>query len=72
MLTRFEKTRVVSARALQISMGAPILLSKVGSLKEPYEIALKELQNGKLPLTIIRDMPNGDHIEIDLKGEKFG
>jgi len=72
MLTRFERARVVSARSLQISMGAPILLKSVGTLKEPYEIAVKELQKGKIPLTIIREMPDGTHIEIDLKGENFG
>ncbi len=54
-LTRFEKTRIISARALQIAMGAPVLLKT----KEyrPIEIAKLESEKGVLPITVKRSMP---------------
>ena len=54
-LTRFEKTRIISARALQISMGAPVLV-KTG-LHDPKQIALLEFEKNVLPITVKRDMP---------------
>ncbi|MBI4896188.1 MAG: DNA-directed RNA polymerase subunit K [Candidatus Aenigmarchaeota archaeon] len=51
-MTRFEKTRIISARALQISMGAPILVKcKVFS---PKEIAIAEFDADVLPITVKR------------------
>lgn len=59
-LTVFERARLIGARALQISMGAPIKVD----LKEeelealhynPVEIAKIELKAGKLPLKIRRN-----------------
>jgi len=50
-MTRFERARILGARALQISMGAPPLLSLVG---DPIEIATKELADGLLPMTSAR------------------
>ena len=54
-LTRFEKTRIISARALQISMGAPVLI-KI-DLYEPREISKAEFDKGILPITVKRTMP---------------
>jgi len=51
-MTRFEKTRIISARALQISMGAPILVKT--DLTEPREIAKQEFDKGILPITVRR------------------
>ncbi|MCX6818507.1 MAG: DNA-directed RNA polymerase subunit K [Candidatus Aenigmarchaeota archaeon] len=53
-MTRFEKTRIISARALQISMGAPILVKT--ELTEPREIAKQEFDKGILPITARRPM----------------
>ena len=39
-LTRYEKARIVGARALQISFGAPILVEKPKNLIDPIKIAL--------------------------------
>lgn len=39
MLTRFEEARVIAARALQVSMGAPVLLEGTGNLTRSDEIA---------------------------------
>ncbi len=73
-ITRFEKARIVGARSLQISMGAPILLeldmtlSSGGTgLNSPIEIALKELEIGILPMTIRRTLPDGTFQDIPLK-----
>ncbi len=61
-LTKYEKARLVGARALQISMGAPLLLElKEEDLEKinynPIEIAKMELEKGILPITIKRPMP---------------
>lgn len=53
-LTRFEKARLLGARAIQISMGAKPLVDLEGSL-DPIDIAYKELQANVLPLDVIRD-----------------
>ena len=73
-ITRFEKARIVGARSLQISMGAPVLLELDESLasggtglNSPIEIALKELSEGILPITIRRTLPDGTFQDIPLK-----
>ena len=66
-LTRFEKARIVGARSLQISMGAPILVEVSEGLSSPIDIALKELDAGILPMTIRRTLPNGTYQDIPLK-----
>ena len=53
-LTRFEKARLLGARAIQISMGAKPLVELTGSL-DPIDIAYEELKAGVLPLDVIRD-----------------
>jgi len=53
--TRFERTRIISARALQISMGAPILINT--KLSDPKEIAKEEFEKGVLPITVRRVGP---------------
>lgn len=52
-LTRFEKTRILSARALQIAMGAPVLVKADGK-KEPRGLAMLEFEKDLLPLTVLR------------------
>lgn len=73
-LTRFEKARIVGARALQIAMGAPILIETPKSSASPIDIALQELEAGILPITIRRTLPDGTYQDIPLKwlleGEK--
>ena len=61
-LTKYEAARIIGARALQLAMGAPILL-KLGEndLRKinfsTVEIAKKEFSEGVLPITIRRPMP---------------
>jgi len=66
-LTRFEKARIVGARALQISMGAPILVEVSEGLSNPIDIAMKELDGGILPITVRRTLPDGTYQDIPLK-----
>ena len=67
-LTRFEKARIIGARALQLSLGAPPLLpvEEMG-LKDPIEIASLELRHKLLPMVIRRWTPGGDYQDIPLK-----
>ncbi|MDR0900742.1 MAG: DNA-directed RNA polymerase subunit K [Methanobrevibacter sp.] len=48
-LTRFEKARLLGARALQLSMGAKPLVPVTDSI-DPIDIAALELEKKVLPL----------------------
>ena len=52
--TRFEKARIIGARALQITMGAPILIKIKKDIIDPVKIAETEFEKGVLPLTVLR------------------
>lgn len=53
-LTRFEIARIVGARSLQISMGAPVLISSSVSWLDPLEVACTEYERGVIPITVRR------------------
>ena len=53
--TRFEKARIIGARALQISMGSPILIDLPTGAVDPIEIAWIEFNSGAIPLTVKRE-----------------
>ena len=60
--TKYEKARVVGARALQLAMGAPILVKLYKTTLEKIkfssiEIAKFEFDVGILPITIKRPLP---------------
>jgi len=65
-LTRYEKARIVGARALQISFGAPILVNKPSDMIDPIRIAQFELKSNILPLTIRREYPSGEYQDIPI------
>jgi len=50
--TKFEVARLIGARALQIKMGAPVLIKLPKSVEKPLEIAKLELEQGVMPITI--------------------
>lgn len=52
--TRFEKARIIGARALQIRMGAPILIDLEKGVVDPVEIAMAEFERGVIPLSVRR------------------
>jgi len=54
--TRFEKARIIGARSLQISLGAPVLIDIPEGMIDPVEIARLEFERGVLPITVKRDM----------------
>lgn len=66
-LTRFERARIVGARAMQISMGAPVLLDVDIKETSPISIALMELREKVLPISIRRSLPDGTSQNIPLK-----
>jgi DNA-directed RNA polymerase subunit K len=51
--TRYERARIVGARALQIFMGAPVYID-TNSI-DPLEIALEEMKLGAIPITVKRN-----------------
>ena len=54
MLTKFEKARIIGARALQIAMGAPVILDVSPDMIDPIDIAICEFNNNVIPITIRR------------------
>ena len=63
--TRFEVARILGARALQISLGAPVLVKT--EERNPSEIAKEEFKNSMIPITIKREMPDGVNVAVDAK-----
>ncbi|KAH9404210.1 PREDICTED: DNA-directed RNA polymerases I, II, and III subunit RPABC2-like [Rhagoletis zephyria] len=59
-MTKYERARVLGTRALQIAMCAPIMVELEGET-DPLQIALKELKERKIPLTIRRFLPDGSY-----------
>eukprot|EP00403_Amphidinium_massartii_P008054 CAMPEP_0178421064 /NCGR_PEP_ID=MMETSP0689_2-20121128/26457_1 /TAXON_ID=160604 /ORGANISM="Amphidinium massartii, Strain CS-259" /LENGTH=118 /DNA_ID=CAMNT_0020042569 /DNA_START=9 /DNA_END=365 /DNA_ORIENTATION=+ len=59
-MTKFEKARVLGARALQISMNAPVMVELDGET-DPLLIAEKELIEKAIPFVIRRYLPDGTY-----------
>lgn len=53
-LTKFERARIIGARALQISMGAPVIIDVPKGMIDPVDIAMLEYENNLIPITIKR------------------
>jgi len=64
-LTRFELTRVLSARSLQLSLGAPPLVKRTSELSM-LQVAEKEFLQKVLPLSVLRKFPNGTIKRVEL------
>jgi DNA-directed RNA polymerase subunit K/omega len=65
-LTKFEKARIIGARALQISMGAPVLVDPKTAPQGRFGFAEAELKMGVLPMTVRRTLPSGEFFDIPL------
>ncbi len=65
-LTRFEKARILGARALQLSLGAPPFIAIPESASTSLDIALEELEQRVIPIVIRRVLPNGDFQNIPI------
>jgi len=66
-LTRIERARIMGARALQLSLGAPVFIKIPKNATSSLEIAMEELKLRVIPIVIKRTLPNGDyqHLPID-------
>ena len=53
--TRFEKARIIGARALQISLGAPVVIDIPEGMIDPIKIAIIEFEDGLIPITVNRE-----------------
>ncbi|NAS89379.1 DNA-directed RNA polymerase subunit K [ANME-1 cluster archaeon AG-394-G21] len=51
--TKYEKARIIGARALQIAMGAPVLIET--EELNSTEIAIEEFEKGVVPITVKRE-----------------
>ncbi len=64
-LTRFEIARLLGARSLQISLGAPVLIK--ASDADASKIAKQELKENVIPITIKRKLPSDEHVFVEIK-----
>jgi DNA-directed RNA polymerase subunit K/omega len=54
-VNRFERARIIGARSLQISSGAPILVPvEPEEALDPIAVAEKEFEEGVIPVTVLR------------------
>ncbi len=65
-LTRFEKARIMGARALQLSLGAPPFIPIPKNARISLDISMAELEQKVIPITIRRVLPNGDYQNIPI------
>ncbi len=65
-LTRFEKARIMGARALQLSLGAPPFIPIPKTARISLDISMEELDERVIPITIRRVLPNGDYQNIPI------
>jgi len=59
ILSRYEKARILGERAEQINSGAQPFIEVESSMIDGYLIAMKELEQKKIPFIIQRPLPNG-------------
>ncbi|AIB09818.1 DNA-directed RNA polymerase I, II, and III 15kDa polypeptide (nucleomorph) [Lotharella oceanica] len=64
-LTKFEKTRIIGIRALQISHGSMIYVQLEGE-SDSIQIAIKEFREKKIPFKIRRFYPDGSYIDYKI------
>jgi DNA-directed RNA polymerase subunit K/omega len=55
--TKFEVARIIGARALQLSMGAPLLIKREKDAYNTVLIAKEEFNAGVLPISVNRPAP---------------
>jgi DNA-directed RNA polymerase I, II, and III subunit RPABC2 len=57
-MTKYERSRILAERTVQINLGAQIFLAETDII-DGYLIALEELTQKKIPFIIKRPLPNG-------------
>lgn len=58
-LTKYEKSKILGQRAIQINEGCVPFVDVEDDITDGYTIALKELEEKKIPFIIKRPLPNG-------------
>jgi len=53
--TRFEKARIIGARALELSYGAPALVDYPEDMIDPIDIAILEYDQDLIPISVVRN-----------------
>jgi len=53
-LTKYEKARLIGARALQLAMGAPALVKLPKGVHNAIQLAFHEYESGVIPLQVVR------------------
>ena len=53
--TRVEKARIVGARAIQISYGAPVFVDGIEGLIDPIDVAMLEIEKDVVPISVNYD-----------------
>ncbi len=53
--TRFEKARIIGARALQLAYGAPPLIKVPKGVNEPLALAELEFSEGVIPIVVVKE-----------------
>lgn len=54
-LNKYQNARLIGARALQISLGAPVLVSVPKNMVEPLDIAKLELEKDAMPIIVKKE-----------------
>jgi DNA-directed RNA polymerases I, II, and III subunit RPABC2 len=65
-LTRFEKARIAGSRSLQLSVGAPPLVKVPEQATSSILLALIEIDQKALPISIRRVLPNAMYQDIPI------
>ena len=65
-LTKYEKARIMGARALQLSLGAPPFIPIPKTARISLDISMEELEQRVIPITIRRVLPSGDYQNIPI------
>jgi DNA-directed RNA polymerase subunit K len=71
-LTKYERARLIGARSMQLSMGAPMMVKLTPKKLEemhydPLEIAKMEFAEGVIPLEVIRSVVKSEEKESKKK-----
>merc|ERR1719443_2201944 len=65
-MTKYERARILGARALQISMNAPVMIELCGET-DPLLIAERELHERVIPFVVRRYLPDGTYEDWKVK-----
>lgn len=65
-LTKYEITKIIGGRALQLSLGA-FPLVEPRPTDTAFDIAKRELELGVLPVIVRRHLPGGGYVDISLR-----